>query len=56
MTKEHHITIQERSGYHSKPNVPILKLSGNYLKQAGFSVGTPAKVKVYDGVILICKE
>ncbi len=55
--KQHKLKVYEAPGF-TNANVPVIRLQGKWLEQAGFHMGEPFLVEVNDGelrIILLSK-
>ena len=48
--------LKANSGSGAYRNVPWINLKGHWLEQAGFAIGTPYTIKVYDGKLVFIAE
>jgi hypothetical protein len=44
--------LKSNPGSGAYRNVPWIKLRGHWLEQAGFAIGTPYTIEVYDGKLV----
>ena len=47
---------KEQHRYSSCRSVPTIQMKGHWLKQAGFEIDTPIKIRVMDGCLVITTE
>ena len=47
---------KEQSSHSGARSVPWIQMKGHWLRQAGFEIGTPIKIRVMDGCLVLTAE